>query len=673
MPWVSDLYIASGGKRDYAAQGPLFDPSINTHYSWVGDATSSGPAGTSTPQATPVAPQFDPKLEANALYGKPMALYTGGYARMGASPAPIVGPYFNGDIVEFVVSFGVPSNPEGDRKIYNIWLDNELAWSSPGGGTLPGDGTFASQAFDFIFKPGTLTQSVVSLETEKFPGDECAYRPQMILQIRNLPWQRFMDNTGKPVPYVAVEIGDVTDGADPLDGINLGEALERIAFSPWAGYTSSSFDAVNVTDVVDAILIKDNFTIIQLCQSVTGEYRNLDLVLSDKVRIKDRGSSVTPDFIFDRNSIIAGDEPLSVSRANATAQRREHELIAIDPDQDYTAVPSLAKIPRDPMIISAAVGKETATIPLVIDANTRQALATFSQNYDENARRKVALKVPVVGYEIEPGDLFALSSIANGFDNEVWKCTQTSHGANWVVEIEAEAILRCSIYGESTADPYLSYTVLLIDHDGADGSAIFTDQSPLAAGDAVLHNDPQHDTSVLPPYGTSSYLFADAGDALNFADRSEYYFGSLPFTLDFTVRHTSITGRQTWMGQWAIGGLSWLFQQTDGVVEFLVSTTGSDIITVISGGSLVINVWSRWRLDYDGTKYRLYKDGAMVASVTASYLPHDVNTNLVIGTVSFGTSYALQAYCRGIRVTVGAARTASDGGYSIVNEPFPIA
>ena len=108
----------------------------------------------------------------------------------------------------------------------------------------------------------------------------------------------------------------------------------------------------------------------------------------------------------------------------------------------------MAKIPRDPMIISAAVGKDTTSVPLVIDANTRQALATFSQNYEENARRKVALKVRAEGYGIEPGDLFALTDIANGFDNEVFKCTATTHGANWVVDLEGEAILRCSIYGE---------------------------------------------------------------------------------------------------------------------------------------------------------------------------------------------------------------------------------
>jgi len=377
-----------------------------------------------------------------------MALFAGGYARIGAGPAPIVGPYINGDIVEFVVSFGVPANPEGDRKLYKIWLDQELAWSSTTGGTLPGDGAFAGTAFDFTFKPGTLTQGAVSLETERFPGDENAYRPMMILEIRNLAWQRFMDLTGKPVPYVAAEIGDVTDGAVPQDGINLGLALERVAYSPWVGNTPANFESVNITDVIGAVLIKDNFSIIQLCQNITGEYKNIDLLVSDKIRVKDRGGVVSPDFIFNRDSIIAGDDALSVARASATAQRREHELYTIDPDQDYTAVPSLAKIPRDPLVISAAAGKDQASLPLVIDASTRQSLATFSLYYLENSRRKLSFKVLAFGYGMEPGDLLALTDIASGFDNEVFKTTQTTHGANWVVEVEAEAILRCTIYRE---------------------------------------------------------------------------------------------------------------------------------------------------------------------------------------------------------------------------------
>jgi hypothetical protein len=413
---------------------------------------------TTAPKATPVTPNYDPKIDANALYGKPMALFTGGFARIGSGPAPLVGPYLADGRASFVVSFGVPSNPEGNRKIYAIYLDNELAWSAPSGGTVPADGTFHAEAFDFIFKPGTLTQSVCSLETLMFPGDEIAYRPQMLLQILDIPYARFVEKTNKPVPYVACDIGDVTDGANPLDGINLGEALERVAWSPWAGYSSTTFESIGVTDVVDAILQRDNFTVVDLCRSVTSEYRNLDLIQSDKLYIKDRAAVVTPDFTFDRDSIIGGEEAITITRGSATNQKREHEFIAIDPGQDYTAGVSLAKIPRDPVAISAAVGKDTNTSPLVIDANTRQSLAVFSQNYLENARRKIAFSVGVSGYEIEPGDLFRLTNLdVDGISDEIWKCIETTHGANWIVEIVGEAVLYCSLDEGSAESAYLGF------------------------------------------------------------------------------------------------------------------------------------------------------------------------------------------------------------------------
>src|SRR5580765_8092562 len=89
----------------------------------VGYIAAGGPQATGSsvtyappvaPNPTPVTPTFDPKIEANTLYGRPMALSAMGYARIGASPAPIVGPYIGATTVDFIVSFGVPANVEGD-------------------------------------------------------------------------------------------------------------------------------------------------------------------------------------------------------------------------------------------------------------------------------------------------------------------------------------------------------------------------------------------------------------------------------------------------------------------------------------------------------------------------------------------------------------------------------
>lgn len=632
---------------------------------WADDPAPT-PALLPAPPVTPVSPTIDPKIEANALYGKPMALFAGGFARIGASPAPIVGPYLNAGVVDFIVSFGVPVPVTGDRKIYAIYLDNELAWSSVAGGTLPAHGTFTSEAFDFIFKPGTLTQTVCSLETEKFPGDENAYRPQMLLQIRSLPYQRFLDRTGKPVPYVACDIGDVTDGAVPSDGITIGDGWERIAYSPWANYTSSTAEAISITDFTDAILLKDNFTVVGLGQAIARTHRNIDLLQSDKLRIKDRGSNVTPDIVFDRDSIIGDENPIQIIRAGATTQRRELELIAIDPDQDYTAVPSLSKIPRDPFVISAAVGKDTITSPLVLDADTRQALVTFTHQYEENARKKIAFKVLAIGYEVEPGDLVALVNVADGIDNEVWKVTQTLHGANFVTEIEAEAVLRCAIYSADPDDPLISFVELLVGANGSDGSTAFVDESQ-AARTIIVTGDAQIDTAQQK-FGTGSALFDGTDDAINVADHADF---DLPaaWTFECWLRFNSTSGDQAiFGGAWNPPSDGYLLRYNSNALEWFcfggTNLEGSPW-TPFTG------TWYHVAVDRDGTTTRIYVDGVMIGSTTGAQdgVP---SVGFTIGAQNAsGAGRPFNGWIDEFRYTRGFARYGSDAGFVVPSAAFP--
>jgi len=447
-----DLY---GGTPFRSMLGTLPDPMANLWGPLIAmsqQPRSGGSGGTgSGGNVTPVTPAMDPKIQADILYDKPIALSALGLARIGGSI--IFGPYFDSGAVTFGVSFGLPADPNGTRVIYDIALDSMVAWSSTGGGDAPGDGTFTAESFVFRFYPGRLDQAVDPLETRFFPGEAIAYRPQMVLFIENLPYARFI----KPVPYVSCLIGDTTDSANPYDGINLGDALERVAWSPWAGYTSASFEAVNVTDVVPALLFKDNFNIVELCSSVTRAYRNLDVLQSDKLRIKDRGANVAPSLTVTRDNIVSGDTPVMISRAAPSEQPRELEIATPDPDQDYTIVTSLSKRARNPVLVSAAVGKTTMTLPLVLDASTRQSLATFAQFYEENARKRITFKVLAYGYELEPGDLVALIGLADGIDEEVWKITETLHGANYVVEITAEAILRCELGIPPPSEAWLTH------------------------------------------------------------------------------------------------------------------------------------------------------------------------------------------------------------------------
>ncbi len=639
-----------------------------------------------TPTVTPVTPSFDPKIDANALYGKHMAMCVLGYAKIGASPAPLVGPYIVDGKSSFIVSFGVPANPIGTRKIYAIYFDNELAWSSTSGGTVPADGTFeaayVADPFDFTFKQGTLTQTVCSLETLKFPGDENAYRPQMVLELLGVPIARPMVVTGKPVPYVACLIGDTTDGADPFDGLNLGDALERVAHSPWVGYDTSTFEAVNITDVIPAILIKDNLNIDQLCQVEARIYRNLDYVISDKRYVKDHGADLAADILFGLDTIVGGRDAVQISRSSPSSLPREFELWKIDPDQDYTIVPSISKRPRDPIVVSASAGKETITLPNVMDAETGQAMITFAQYYEENARERVTFSAMAYGLQIEPGDLFALVDIADGIDNKVWKCTSTLAGANYVTQIEGEATLRCFLYGDEDNDPFLSNVVLLLGFEGSDGSTSISDESPQASfhPTGTVIGNAQIDTAQFK-FGVSSLLSDGTGDGVSFVDTNDWDLSdanSDQFTIELWARTTSATPTDrafVWQGG-VVGSCCFAFRTNtsgNGEIEFLGATGGTFNWSVATSGiNWATGTWYHIAVDKDfNGKVRLYRDGVMVASDTPA------------SSVLFNSSQTLRVACDGsggrswpgwideVRITKGMARYASDAGFDVPTAAFP--
>ncbi len=635
-------------------------------------AAPTGSTAPTGPTSTPVTPTFDPKFEANALYGKPMSLFAGGFARIGASPAPIVGPYLNDGKCSFIVSFGVAVPVDGDRKIYAIYLDNELAWSSVSGGTLPAHGTFTAEAFDFIFKPGTLTQTLCSLETTKYPGDENAYRPQMLLQILDLPFARFMENTGKPVPYVACDIGDVTDGADPADGINVGEGWQRIAYSPWAGYTSSTAEYQGITDVAPGYLLKDNFTVVDLGQSDARVYRNIDLVQSSKIYLKDRGNNVSPDIVFSRDTIIGGDSPITITRTDGSGIPRELELLTVDPDQDYTVVPSISKRPRAPFAVSVAAGKQTITLPIIMDAETRQAMVAFAHTADEVARKKIAFQSMFFGYETEPADLIGLDFDVDGIDNEIFKVTQTEHGANGVVAIEAEAILRCSLFAGEGSDTYFPYTILLLSGEGADASTTFTDQSASLRGNASVAGNAQVDTAQFK-FGAASILLDGTGDCLfwnNAQDALDFQFGSAPFTIEMFIRPTSVTGTRFLLAQWeGAGTLSWVLYLNGASLAWNTSTTGTDNNSDMDGGVVVINTWQHVAIDFDGTTYRLYLDGAVVDTFATARALFASTQQPTLGANSGQNNFFFAGHIDEPRVTRNVARYA--GAFTVPAAAYP--
>jgi hypothetical protein len=405
---------------------------------WFNDTNWIYPKGPSVAPVTPVAVAastgVNPIESSYSLYGHVIPLSVFGVGRIGGEI--IAGPWIENGLATFCISFGVPADPSGARDVREIAFDSQVVWSTGGtaGVTTSAGGTFNTEAFVFRFYGGTLTQAVDPIETLKFGAEANAYRPQILIWFVDLP----LANTKfKKIPYVAAVIGDASG-----DDVNLGEAFERLAYSPWVGYTSAEFETSGITDglVSGGMIFAQDAEFLATIQQFGRFYPTWDILQTDKLRIVDRGSNVTPDITLD-STRLTGLVP--ITRQGQDSVKQELELSAIDPDADYTIVPSLARRPNAPVSVTTSVGRDSAYLPVIMDAFTRIAVVTLARYHDEQTRKTISGTAMGYGLEIEPGDLVQIESLGE-FSGETFKIFETSHGANNTVEFVAQSLLICA-------------------------------------------------------------------------------------------------------------------------------------------------------------------------------------------------------------------------------------
>jgi hypothetical protein len=392
-------------------------------------------APTLTPTTVAVSTGVNPVETSYSLYGHIVPLSVFGKGRIGGEI--IAGPWLENGLASFIISFGVPADPAGTRILHEIAFDSEVVWT----GTLTGAGTpssagFSTEPITCRFYDGKLTQPADSLEIAHFGADAVAYRPEMLLVFENVP----LTNTkfGK-IPYVAAVISD-TSGED----VNLGEAFERLAYSPWVGYSSAQFETSGVTDglVSGGLIIAEDITFLDLIQSFGRFYPTWDILQTDKLRIVDRGATVAPDFTLD-GSRLTGE--VTVRRQGQDMERKLLELSTIDPDADYTIMPSVAELPTEPVQVTTSVGKDSAYLPAIMDSSTRMSIVTLAKYHEELTRKGVSATAMAHALEMEPGDLVRMHNLGADFSNETFKVVETLHGANCTVEFTAAPLLKCSL------------------------------------------------------------------------------------------------------------------------------------------------------------------------------------------------------------------------------------
>lgn len=224
-------------------------------------------------------------------------------------------------------------------------------------------------------------------------------------------------------------------------------------------------------------------------------------------------------------------------------------------------------------------------------------------------------------------------------------------------------------------DPFWPQTKLLLGFEGALDGKIITDESLGAHGTASVFGLART-VATQKKFGTTAVRFENDGDAVQFPDSPDWWFGAGAFTIEgFIFPEFVGLGNQFIACQWfSSGDISWVLANTDFKLRFNVSVTGldtSNINVASSSTNLVANVWQHACIDFNGTKYRLYIDGVMVGFSTTPYTLFDSPNTLTLGTNAARNAFWYKGYIDEFRITKGAARYASDAGFTVPASAYP--
>jgi hypothetical protein len=228
-------------------------------------------------------------------------------------------------------------------------------------------------------------------------------------------------------------------------------------------------------------------------------------------------------------------------------------------------------------------------------------------------------------------------------------------------------------------DPFFADVSLLCHFDQSNGATTLVDSSSNAQ--SVLCSSGSSASTAQFEFGTASLLVNGGNTAPGGAD-SLYEFGSGAFTVEAWAYWdgTSATNFPGIVAFWPgfsgteMWSLVWNRGSSPATLAFNWSTDGSSFSnSVATSGAYTpaANTWISYACDRSGNTFRLYVNGAVVATQTAS--------DTIFGSPSLGTanignwgnssSENWTGYIDEVRVTKGVARYA--GAYTPATGPFP--
>jgi len=236
------------------------------------------------------------------------------------------------------------------------------------------------------------------------------------------------------------------------------------------------------------------------------------------------------------------------------------------------------------------------------------------------------------------------------------------------------------VIGGGSSFPF-SAVSLLMSWDGVDGATTATDDSEHAHVPTFTGVEIDDAQGVF----SESALFALSTN-VHFPNHLVFRIGAQPFCIEGRVRFSNVSGTQQLIGLHDTGGSlprrSWRVVLSNGLggMYFGSSTDGSseslNFLIAPGGegaGDFVIDTWYAWCFERDDSDVlRGYLNGTMVAKLEGFTDDlYDLTTKeLVMGENGDG-QWDFRGWQDEVRMVLGYAPYASDGGYSPLAEPFP--
>lgn len=218
-------------------------------------------------------------------------------------------------------------------------------------------------------------------------------------------------------------------------------------------------------------------------------------------------------------------------------------------------------------------------------------------------------------------------------------------------------------------DPYFSQVVLLA---GFEGGA-YTDDSNYHR---TLTDTGLTSTTAQPKFGSYSLSCGGGSQRLGAADAAELTLGTSAFTFEaWAYKNVGSPNGYIFCQQdlpgtasGAAWALAWL---SNGKLE-AKAISGNAIYTQFSTtGTVSTDAWHHIVYERNAAgKFRIYADGAMVASATPGTAAID-NSADDLSIANAGSGIGFEGYIDEVRLTIGTARYDSDSGYTTPTAAFP--